>query len=567
MKRTIAPAVAALLLGAASAFAQTATTFSTAPGMPTQQPGQPGQPANNNSPPAPGTATVRGHVFAADSGQPLRKAQVRIVAGELRENRLATTDVDGRYEFKDVRPGRYTISANKGSYVGLSYGQQRPVDAPKPLQILDNQTVERLDFSLPRGSVIAGRIVDEFGEPMSDVQVAPQQYQSVQGQRRLVPSGRMASTDDMGEFRLFGIPPGQYYLSATWRNQSAMVNGGTQDRTAYAPMYFPGTDNPAQAQRITLAVGQEVTDLVMALKPMRATRVSGTVMTSDGRPMTGMVMAMSAGGFGFNMGSSGPVRPDGTFNINGLAPGEYTLRAQSFGPGGQDAETAMVKITATGDDITDLRIVGAKPSTLSGRIVVDPAAAASLPPALRIGPFPIEPGAMPMGMRPTQMGEDGTFEMKSAPGKMRIMLMNQTAGWTIRAVRLNGADITDSGVECKPNEEISGLEVELTNKVTTISGLVTNARGETMKEYTAIAFSQDREQWKGVTRYQGSGRPDQVGRFKITLPPGDYYVVAVDKIDPGQSTDPEFLDAIRIKATSISIREGDTRTVDLKIAS
>ena len=414
--------------------------------------------------------------------------------------------MEGRYEFKDVRPGCYTISANKGSYVGLSYGQQRPVDAPKPIQILDNQTVERLT-SLPRGSVIAGRIVDEFGEPMSDVQVAPQQYQSVQGQRRLVPSGRMASTDDMGEFRLFGIPPGQYYLSATWRNQSAMVNGGTQDRTAYAPMYFPGTDNPAQAQRITLAVGQEVTDLVMALKPMRATRVSGTVMTSDGRPMNGMVMAMSAGGFGFNMGSSGPVRPDGTFNINGLAPGEYTLRAQSFGPGGQDAETAVVKITATGDDITDLRIVGAKPSTLSGRIVVDPAAAASLPPALRIGPFPIEPGAMPMGMRPTQMGEDGTFEMKSAPGKMRIMLMNQTAGWTIRAVRLNGADITDSGVECKPNEDISGLEVELTNKVTIISGLVTNARGQTMKEYTAIAFSQDREQWKGRERSAGPAGP------------------------------------------------------------
>ena len=89
-----------------------------------------------------------------------------------------------------MRAGRYTITASKGSYVGLSYGQTRPTDAPKPLQILDNQTVERVDFSLPRGSVITGRIVDEFGEPMSDVQIAPQRTRSMQGQRRLMPAGR-----------------------------------------------------------------------------------------------------------------------------------------------------------------------------------------------------------------------------------------------------------------------------------------------------------------------------------------------------------------------------------------
>src|SRR5258707_2192983 len=130
MKRTIAAWLSALIVAAAPARAQTTTTFSTmAPGQPTQQPGQLGQPANPNAPPPPGTSTVRGHVFAADSGQPLRKAQVRMMSGELRENRLATTDVEGRYEFKEVRAGRYNISANEGSYVGLSYGQQRTTDA------------------------------------------------------------------------------------------------------------------------------------------------------------------------------------------------------------------------------------------------------------------------------------------------------------------------------------------------------------------------------------------------------------------------------------------------------
>jgi hypothetical protein len=133
---------------------------------------------------------------------------------------------------------------------------------------------------------------------------------------------------------------------------------------------------------------------------------------------------------------------------------------------------------------------------------------------------------------------------------------------------LNGVDVTDAGVDVKPNEDIGGLEVELTNKLTTISGLVTNARGEAVKEYATIAFAQDRDKWKIFGRYQSMGRPDQDGRFKISgLAPSDYYIVALDKVDPSQVSDPEFLDAIRTKATAITIREGEMRTIDLKIAT
>jgi hypothetical protein len=259
------------------------------------------------------------------------------------------------------------------------------------------------------------------------------------------------------------------------------------------------------------------------------------------------------------------IRPDGTFSINGIAPGEYTLRAQSFGPGGP-GESAVLKITATGDDITDVHIVGAKPSTASGRIVTDPGATGSLPQGLSLMVMPMTPGEIPMGMMPARMADDGTFELKSGQGRMRINMMGPGGGWTIRAVRLNGTDITDTGIEFKPNEDISGLEVEITNRLTTITGLVTNARGEGVKEYSAIAFSQDREKWKVQGRYQTMGRPDQDGRFKMSgLAPGDYYIVALDKIEPGQMSDPEFLDVVRAKATPVTIREGETRTVDLKI--
>jgi hypothetical protein len=135
-------------------------------------------------------------------------------------------------------------------------------------------------------------------------------------------------------------------------------------------------------------------------------------------------------------------------------------------------------------------------------------------------------------------------------------------------VRLNGADVTDAGIDFKPNEDISGVEVELTNKLTTISGLVRNSRGEVSKDYTTIVFAQDKEKWTGSTRYQSAGRPDQDGRFKISgLPPGEYYIIAVDRVEPGQIGDPDFLETVRSKATSLSLREGDTRTVDLRLNS
>jgi protocatechuate 3,4-dioxygenase beta subunit len=531
------------------------------------------QPQPPATPAPPGTAILRGHVFAADTGQPLRKAQVRIAANEIRENRTTTTDENGVYEFKELRAGRYTVFANKGSYVSVSYGQQRPTDAPKVLDILNNQLVERVDLSLPRGSIVRGRVVDEFGEPAPEVQIAVERYQFAQGQRRLIPAGRMATTNDIGEFRLFGIPPGQYYLTATWRNPNGMnPNLSANDRTAYAPLYFPGTGNIAEAQRITLAAGQELADVVLVLKPTRASRASGTVLGADNKPLTpGMIMVVKTNaGFGMSMAGSAQIRPDGTFTVTGLAPGTYMLLVQRMGGPGEGPETATATVTTTGDDVSDLMMIAAKPSNLSGRVVVDPSALSALPPVLMIGVFPAEQIGIPAPPPPpVRVGEDFTFQTKSPPGRMRLTLGGMgppPAGWAVKSVRVNGVDVTDAGIDFRPNEDITGVELELTNKLTAITGGVTDSRGEPAKDYTAIVFSQDREKWVGAPRYQGTGRPDQEGRFKISgLPPGDYYLVAVDRVEPGQWADPEFLENMRTSAMSVSLAEGETKALILRM--
>jgi hypothetical protein len=522
-------------------------------------------PRDNAQPAKPGKSTLRGHVVAADSGQPLRKAQVRVMSPELRENRMTTTDADGKYEFKELPAGRYNVSASKGSYVALQYGQRRPLEQGRPLEILEAQTIEKVDFALPRGGVITGRILDEFGEPLADAQVAAQRYQNIGGRRRLVPAGRPAMTNDIGEFRLFAIPPGQYYLSATLRSMGMM--GDSDDRSGYVPTYFPGTSNMAEAQKVTVGLGQIVSDLNMALLSTRTARITGTAVDSQGRPLAGMVMAMPRGdSMMFTFGPPGQIKPDGSFSIGGLAPGTYVL--QTNGMGGPEAESASAEITIGGDDIDGVRLVASKPSTASGRVVVDAGAAQALrPSSLRISLQPVVFDMPMFGMTgPSVVNDDLTFELKARPGKMKLGFAGPAPGWTIRAVRYRGVDVTDSGIEFRANENVTELELELTNRITDLSGLVTNSKGEAQKDYSVIVFPQDRDKWMPGSRYVRSGRPDQDGRFKLSgIPPGEYYLIALDYLDQDAWTEPEYLERVRNRATSVSINEGETKSVDLRI--
>ena len=223
----------------ASSAVTTAQGADAAPGQP---PGAAAPRDRNNQRIKKGTATVRGRVTAADTGQPLRKARVRITRTDANGPelpRVANTDAGGRYQFKDLVAGRYELTATKGSYVSLQFGQRRPFEQGKPLQLLDGQTVERVDFSLPRGGVIAGRVLDELGEPATGVQVSLVRPQfSRDGHRRLTATFG-GTTNDLGEFRIFAVPPGDYYVAATLRNEF----GDADDGAGYAPTYYPGTSD------------------------------------------------------------------------------------------------------------------------------------------------------------------------------------------------------------------------------------------------------------------------------------------------------------------------------------
>ena len=515
-----------------------------------------------------GTGRIRGRVIAADTGAPLRGARIALYAPELPEGRATSTDADGRYEFRELPPGRYQLEASKGSYLRMNYGERRPFEEGTPLQLAPGETIERVDFALPRGGVITGKVIDEYGEPVSDVMVTPQRHRFVNGRRQLVPVGRYGETNDLGEFRVYGLPPSQYYVVATQQNRS---RGDSDERRGYAPTFYPDTSDEGQAQRVSVGVGQTLNDVNITLTVTRVARMMGTVTDAGGRLVTdGFVTVGLRGAF---RDAGGPIRADGSFVISDLPPGEYDVQWSKSGDESVP-QFGRTTVTMAGEDVTDVRLTETRPARAIGRVVLDGATADTARRAfgLRLGLMPQKPDQTAFG--PYRGGGDGaikedfTFQLSVRPCVCVVRYFGPDIGWYLRAVRLNGSDVTDSGIDFRADQQVDGIEVEMTMQTTNLSGMVTDERGEPSRDYAVIVFSQDREDWFPRSRRFAQARPDQNGRFNVRgLPAGRYYAVAVASLEPGEENDADLLEQLRPQATSLSLADGEGKSVDLRLVA
>src|SRR5690606_32301086 len=229
------------------------------------------------------TGIIRGRIVTADTGTPIRRAQVRATSGAARGARLAVTDAEGRFELRGLAAGQWNLIASKAGFVAMRYGQRRPFEDGTPIRLDAGQALDGVDFILPRGAAITGRVYDEFGEPVANARLQVYRYQVVQGSRRLVPVRVTAQSDDTGAFRLYGLMPGDYYVSAVLR---ALPVDDPDDPTAYAPTYYPGTGSAAEAQPVRLGLAEEAS-ISFGLLPVRVATISGRVIGSDGMPLQG----------------------------------------------------------------------------------------------------------------------------------------------------------------------------------------------------------------------------------------------------------------------------------------
>jgi Carboxypeptidase regulatory-like domain len=566
----------------------------------------PGQFLPPGAKPKTGTGKLRGRVLASDTGAIVRRAQVRISSPDI-GTKTAFTDAQGRYEFKDLPAGRFNVSVSKSGFVKMEYGQTRPFEPGRPIDLADAQILEKVDVAVARGGAGSGRGVDEFGEPVADASVSAVRMQYSGGKRRLVPSGRASTTNDLGQFRVFGLPPGEYFLSATVRTLDSMMMDmfggsaggptGSNSNSGYAASYYPGTPNPAEAQRVSLGVGQEMSSIDIQMQPVRLAKITGIASRSDGKAMTGaivMLMPTMKESVAFVPGGTSLTDKDGNFTLSSVPPGEYSLQVQSMAaimgaaseamammrgekpadeapPPQVEREFATATVTVAGEDISGLMVIGTRGAKATGRLVFEggsqPDALTTLrPTAVSTDTDEMPAAASMFGM--SSVKENGTFEIDGLIGGRTFQIMNPPKGWFVKQVTRDGDDITDKGYNFKPGETVEGFEIVLTMTTQTVSGGVVNAKGERVKKYTVVIFADDRQKWTAAdSRWVTSARADQEGQFRITnLPAGSYFAVAVEYVPQGEWRDPAWLERVSKDATRFTLDEGATKALDLRLS-
>ena len=506
------------------------------------------------------TAILEGRVVADAGEQPLRNVRVTVVATGRDESDPAVTDNEGRFRFTGLAPGNYVVRANKPGYATARFGARRALDPAVPLDLSAGAHVRGIELRLVRGAAISGRAFDDLGEPVVGVALTASQVVRSGTRARLV-SVRVAVTDDLGEYRLAGLPPGTYVVSGKvgdlpsaglfYMTGSGLITG----EPTYPRVYYPSAPTLAQARPITVSPGQEVTAADLVFRQVRRPKLTATVTDVSGQPVGGRFVLFAIGEPGGNVARTGRFGA-GEGIATEIDPGDWGLQVTG------DRAQAFVRLMAGEDDITT-NVVLTKGAKLTGRVVFDGATPPS--PSSLVIEAAERAIPSPMAGTGTRVNPDGTFALDGLHGQMDIRVRNLPAGWIVRSLTVHGQDVLDAGIDVRGIEQVSDAVLTVSNQRARLAGRVTNGSGAAVAACEVVVFPEDPALAAGERRLR-IVRADLDGRIVVDdLPAGAYFAVALMDVDETQWSTPEYLNTLRPIATRVAIAVGDRVDISLTL--
>ena len=536
-----------------------------------------------------GTAQLLGRVVAADTGAAVRGAMVTCNASSAGTQQITTTDDAGMFECRDLPTSAATVRIAKAGFI------ERTVGLAVPLKDSHN----RVDVRIVRGAVIAGRVLDSSGEPLADATVNAWRVGYPQpGNRRIVPGRASVITNDLGEYRLYGLTAGTYYVSASQHrglgpeiiqvsSESGVESVQLRSLTPGSGVtFYPGTAYPSEAQAVTVQGGAQAFGIDMRLLSERLASLTGRVVDSRGQAVAnGRVSLRSAQSDGFVTSSGAVTDASGRFTMVQPGPGEYRLMVTtSLGAGvpvtvaaGQppvatnvirretpEAASVLVTIGAAAGPANELLIQTRPGNELRGRVLVDGTVPALAAPGRFMMTMSPEPDSVGGTINAGIVAADGTFSIPGLIGRGRLVTLGAPVGTTLLRVIANGLDVTDDGVDMDRGN-VGGVEVHMTTRLTLVRGQVTDAAGKQVSG-VVIVFSENPVLWsKPNTRHVVSRSLGTGGTFDFSaLPAGRYLAVVVEQVVPDQWADPENLARLRPQAQPFTVIEGELVTLALR---
>jgi hypothetical protein len=541
---------------------------------------------------AAGTAAIQGRVVDGQTGLPLPRVRIRLNGmsrmSPTGQPRGVTTDESGSFAFTGLPSGLFMISAEKSTYLPARFPAGETLRSlVGTLALSDGQRLEGVVVPMYHGGAIAGHVIDSLGDPVEFAQVQA---------LRLPPSGRAkpqsrggTMSNDLGEYRIARLEPGQYLLYVTPQHRPAVSNGGRNDVPEPAepepvPTFYPGVPGIGGAQPIAVGRGTTASDVDIPIVDGFTALVSGTLLDASGRPasagasISARPIMTELGPISLGM-SNAQVQPDGGFQIK-LPPGEYELQGTVFHPGTSPRaglqEYGLVRVNVSGDT-SGVTIQAGTGARVSGRIVFDGASAVPPGPTL-----PNRPGSVVLAPKDDALCRMGTAEVQpdwsfTVEGVIGTCVVRVTGGlgpWTLKSVMHEERDLTDRPILLANGQEIRGVEVVLTDKRSEVAFHVTDEHGAQTRDYVGIIFPTDDGSWADMangrirtlilapdppagSRAQALPGAALRGREVVGgLPAGDYYAIAVDDLETDGTRDPGRLAQLSRAANRVTLTEG-----------
>jgi hypothetical protein len=539
--------------------------------LPSQHPAQ--VPPRDATPPAAvaGTAIVRGRVLDKESGAPIPRAVVvlvRMSGPNAPDRRYARSGEDGRFEFRDVAAASYHLGADTGEERPTHLMQMAGTAGPSqgltlliPTTTIDIQAGEvlhDLDIHLSRALVIAGTVVNGYGEPLANMDVRAELIRN----GRVIRRGPLRRTDDRGEFRVFGLPPGRYRVCALAPEQYVRSQA-LQERLIST--CYPSAVREQDAALVSVRSGDEP-QVQIRMQQSRSFRLTGVVVDSSGAPTPRASVRVSTHNRLDMYGMTFQTDAAGRFSVGDLIAGEYDLEASAPGPNqaaGHRGELAVQTVYLEAD--LEVLLSMSRTARVAGQIVFEDA---NVPPPAALKGMSVSAIAAPRAprSRAVPVRADLTFELGELHGPQVLAVDGAPDGWVVGSVRYAGVDVTDVPFELRDSGDARQLQITMTRRGALVTGRVVDAAGAPLPGAHVFLVSAQPQRWvrgrTGPTAVAGDG-----GAFSIAMQrQGEYLLVALTQEDAPDWPEREDYELLAKVAERVTLAEGSNPPITLRVA-
>ena len=454
---------------------------------------------------------------------------LQAMSGDLPHQVAARTSADGYFSLAGLSPGEYVLLANSPGFLAARYRGPLSV-GDEALHLKDN--VEGISIGLTPWSVLTGTVAGPDGVPLIGAQVSVIQMNLVEGRFGMKMIGKV-STNDLGHYRVFAIPPGRYYISAYYRDSLSTfglhavrsdVGTSTFD---YAETYYPGTQSPALARYVDVVAGETRSDLNIMLEMTRSTTVSGTIMNRpEGSDVAVLLEPADPMALGVRQAASASAASGGRFSFVSIPPGDYRITANL--PLGDRTLVAREWFAVGNADVSQLQLDLHDVPSVTGQVL--PRGNQSVSPDIRLRIV----GSDPRMAFDVPLDDEGRFNLEELfPDDYQFRIEGGSSE-IVDEIRI--ADKVIAGRSLRIDGSVESLTIIVSTDGGEISGTMSNRAGDPAPGGLVVAVPSEPEEgdWR-------LARSDSQGNFSFkSVLPGTYRLVGLtdskstDKLTPGE---------------------------------